>query len=70
MATPIDTGTILALLRRATEQVRASTARATAAEARADRLGREVGALLVRVEDALQAAATEAEDARHKAAAA
>ncbi|MBK3423749.1 hypothetical protein HPY25_17825, partial [Methylobacterium sp. IIF4SW-B5] len=50
MATPIDTGTILALLRRATEQVRASTARATAAEARADRLGREVGALLVRVE--------------------
>ncbi len=68
MATPFDTGTILNLLRRATETVRATTARAVAAEARADRLGREVGALLGRVEEALRASAAEAAEARQAAA--
>ncbi|WP_053078395.1 hypothetical protein [Methylobacterium tarhaniae] len=68
MATPIDTGTIVTLLRRATETVRASTARVAAAEARADRLSREVGALLGRVEEALRASSTEAVDARQAAA--
>lgn len=70
MATPIDTGTILSLLRRATETVRNSTARAAAAEARADRLGREVGALLGRVEEALRTASAETAEAHQAAAAA
>lgn len=67
MATPFDTGTILTLLRRATETVRATTARAVAAEARADRLSREVGALLGRVEEALRASAAEAAEFRQAA---
>lgn len=67
MATPFDTGTILTLLRRATETVRATTARAVAAEARADRLSREVGALLGRVEEALRASAAEAAESRQAA---
>ncbi|GJD47999.1 hypothetical protein OPKNFCMD_0713 [Methylobacterium crusticola] len=68
MSSRIDHATVLTLLRRATEKVRASNARAAQAEARAAHLGREVGTVLARVEAALHGAAGERGEARRAAA--
>ncbi|MBY0297016.1 MAG: hypothetical protein K2X71_13435, partial [Methylobacterium sp.] len=56
-----DPDTLLALLRRAAGQVRASTARALAAEARAEAIARQVDPLLDRVEAELREAAARVE---------
>ncbi|WP_298957048.1 hypothetical protein [uncultured Methylobacterium sp.] len=66
MPSPVDSRTVLALLRRANEKVRLSVSRAERAEARARSLALQVRGMLERVETALEESASRVEMAERE----